>query len=77
MVLDAFTKTRLLKILEDYAKTHGHDISARELKSAGITEETIQQAIRDGFVKKHQVSTAKGSVENRYKVLKDWKLINS
>jgi hypothetical protein len=75
--MDAFTKIRLTKLLADYKKTHGRDISARELEGTGFDQETIKEAVRDKLITKYQVTVSNGATENRYKLLRDWKSLNT
>lgn len=62
--------------MEDFRTAHGHDITSRALKDAGILETNILQAIKAGIIKKVQVQAASGATENRYKLSKDWRSIN-
>jgi hypothetical protein len=74
--MDTFTKIRLTKLLTDYKKTHGRDITANELESSGFDQATIKEAVRQELIVKYQVTVSTGSTENRYKLLIDWKSIN-
>lgn len=74
--MDAFTKIRLTKLLADYKKTHGRDITVSELEGSGFEQATIKEAVRQELIVKYQVTVATGSTENRYKLLIDWKSIN-
>ena len=74
--MDAFTKIRLTKLLADYKKTHGRDITAGELESSGFEQATIKEAVNQELIVKYQVTVGTGSTENRYKLLVDWKSIN-
>jgi hypothetical protein len=74
--MDAFTKIRLTKLLADYKKTHGRDITANELENSGFDQATIKEAVRQELIVKYQVTVSTGSTENRYKLQIDWKSIN-
>jgi len=74
--MDTFTKVRLTKLLSDYKRLHGRDISANELESSGFEQATIKEGIHQGLIVKYQVTVNTGSTENRYKLLVDWKSIN-
>ena len=74
--MDAFTKIRLTKLLADYKKNHGRDITASELENSGFDQATIKEAVRQELIVKYQVTVSTGSTENRYKLLIDWKSIN-
>lgn len=74
--MDAFTKTRLTKLLSDYKKNHGRDISANELENSGFEQQVIKDAVREKMITKYQISVESGATENRYKLLIDWKSLN-
>lgn len=74
--MDSFTKIRLTKLLADYKKNHGRDISANELETSGFDPEIIKDAVRENLIVKYQVSVESGASENRYKLLIDWKSLN-
>lgn len=66
-----------MKLLADYKKNHGRDISARELDESGFDQAIIKDAVREKLIVKYQVTAGTGAIENRYKLLKDWKSINN
>lgn len=74
--MDAFTKIRLTKLLADYKRNHGRDITANELESSGFEQKIIKDAVREKLITKYQVSVDSGATENRYKLLIDWKSLN-
>lgn len=75
--MDSFTKIRLTKLLADYKKNHGRDISAKELEHSGFDQATIKEAVRVKLITKYQVTVSNGATENRYKLMVDWKSINT
>ena len=74
--MDIFTQTRLTRLLENWKKTNGHDISVVQLEEQGFNQEQIKHAIAKGLIEKYQATNATGAKENRYKLLIDWRTIN-
>ncbi len=66
-----------MRVIEEYRASQGHDISAKALRDAGFSDEHLQQAIHSGLIKKHQVTAPSGATENRFKVAKNWKSLNT
>lgn len=74
-VLDEFTATRFTRYLSSFKKDHGRDVSHAELEKAGFQTADIDTAVRKGLLDKYQVTTGKGSTENRYKLHRDWRAL--
>jgi hypothetical protein len=74
--LDEFTLQRILRLIGAHKQTHGRDVSEGELRAAGIAATVLDRLVRGGVVDKYQVTTGKGSTENRFKVHKDWRSLN-
>ena len=77
MALDPFSKTRIARLIEEYKATNGCDISAKALREGGVSDELVKDAIKAGYIKKHQVKVGSGALENRFKLAKDWKALNA
>jgi hypothetical protein len=77
MSLDAFTAARIRKVVGSFKESHGVDPSEAALRQAGFEPAVIDAAVRSGLLVKHQVTVGKGSVENRYRVAKDWRALNT
>jgi hypothetical protein len=75
--VDEFTAQRLTRFLSGYKQSHGRDASHADLTQAGFSDSVIDGAVRAGMLDKHQVTTGKGSVENRYKLHKDWRSLRT
>jgi len=75
--MDEFTAQRLGRFLAGYKQSHGRDASHAELISAGFDDAVIDGAVRAGMLDKHQVTTGKGSIENRYKLHRDWRTLRT
>ena len=68
---DTFTKARVSKLLSDWKKRHGRDISMSELTAEGFTEVTVDSLVRSGHLVKYQVTANGGRQENRFKLPAD------
>ena len=71
--MDEFTLIRITRLIGAYKQTHGRDISEGEILKAGFPASVIDQLVRKGVVDKYQVTTGKGSLENRFKLHRDWR----
>ena len=68
---DSFTMARVSKLLSDWKKRHGRDISMTELAAEGFTEITVDALVRKGHIVKYQVTGQAGRRENRFKLPAD------
>lgn len=73
----SFTEMRLVKMLETFKKNHGRDISMAELEKAGFSQSDIKGAVHSGLLKKYSATTQTGAIENRFKLNKSWKSLNT
>ncbi len=69
--MDEFTINRLLRILKTFKQTNGRDISEAELRELSIPMSLLDHLVRKGVVDKYQVTSGKGSLENRFKLYRD------
>lgn len=76
-MLDPFTEKRLVRLLETFKKNHGRDISMAELEKAGFSQSDVKNGVHSGLLKKYSATTQSGANENRFKLNKDWKSLNS
>lgn len=74
---DQFTIARVSKLLADFKQKHGRDITTAELVAAGFAEEIIDGLVKHGLLTKYQVVGKGGRRENRYKLVKDWRGLNT
>jgi len=73
---DQFSMHRLAKIVGEFKKTHGRDISESELVVAHFDTATLDHMVRRGLIDKYQVTNAKGAQENRFKIHRDWRSLS-
>ncbi len=72
--MDDFTLLRITRLVGSYKQSHGRDISEAELTTQGHLAATdLDELVRRGVLDKYQVTTGKGSVENRFKIHRDWR----
>lgn len=71
--MDEFTIVRITRLIGSYKQTHGRDISESEILAQGIAAQDLDTLVRKGVVDKYQVTSGKGSRENRFKLHKDWR----
>ena len=71
--MDDFTLIRITRLIGAYKQTHGRDISEAEILKEGFAPAVLDQLVRKGVVDKYQVTTGKGSLENRFKLHRDWR----
>ena len=71
--MDDFTLIRITRLIGGYKQAHGRDISEAEVLQAGFAPSVLDQLVREGIVDKYQVTTGKGSRENRFKLHRDWR----
>ena len=65
---DMVTKARVAKLLADWKRRHGRDITMTELTTEGFTEATVDHLVRSGDLVKYQVTAKGGRRENRFKL---------
>jgi hypothetical protein len=70
---DMFTKARVVKLLADWKRRHGRDISMTELAAEGFAEVIVDDLVRSGHLVKYQVTAKGGRRENRFKLPLDEK----
>jgi hypothetical protein len=70
--MDPFSLTRLKRLIESYKHAHGRDIAEAEILAAGFTSDDVSYVVKKGLVDKYQITNAKGSRENRFKIHRDW-----
>lgn len=75
--MDQVTYFRLKKFITGFHTKYGKDPSEKELKNGGFTSAVLGEALQKEFVTKYQVTSPAGVIENRFKVMKDWKSLNS
>ena len=71
--MDPFTLARLTRLIEHYKETHGRDIAEAEILAESFTAADLNYVVNKGMVDKYQVTNAKGSRENRFKLHRDWR----
>jgi hypothetical protein len=71
--LDEFTLQRITRLIDSYKSTHGRDISEAEVIAHGFTAKDLDGLVRKGLLDKYQVTTGKGTCENRFKLHRDWR----
>lgn len=71
--LDDFTYQRITRLIDAHKKTFGRDISEAEVAAAGVGNQELDALVRQGIIDKYQVTTGKGTVENRFKLHRDWR----
>lgn len=71
--MDEFTIVRITRLIGAHKQANGRDISESELLAQGIAAKDLDALVRRGVVDKYQVTSGKGSRENRFKMHKDWR----
>lgn len=72
-MVDPFTIARVTRMIAAFKTTHGRDISEGELQAQGIESQTIDYLVKKSVVDKYQVTTGRGTRENRFKIHRDWR----
>jgi len=75
--MDEFTAVRITRFIGSFKESHGRDISESELVQHGVSPSEIDYLVRQGIVDKYQVTTGKGSRENRFKLHRDWRSLRT
>lgn len=73
--MDDFTFIRITRLIGSHKQSHGRDISEAEVLAQGIKAQDLDTLVRKGVLDKYQVTTGKGSRENRFKLHKDWRTL--
>lgn len=74
--MDDFTFIRIKRLIGAYKQAHGRDISEAEILKEGFAAAVLDQLVRQGVIDKYQVTTDKGSRENRFKLHRDWRSLS-
>jgi uncharacterized protein with von Willebrand factor type A (vWA) domain len=72
-----FTIFRISKLMTQFRQSHGRDMSLEELKSHGFDDALVSGLVRSEVISKYQVAGKGGRLENRFKLKKNWKQLNS
>ena len=75
--MDEFTIVRITRFIGSFKENHGRDIAESELVQHGVSPAEIDYLVRQGIVDKYQVTTGKGSRENRFKLHRDWRSLRT
>jgi hypothetical protein len=74
--MDEFTIMRITRLVASFKENHGRDISEAELTAdAKIAPSDVAYLVRKGVLDKYQVTTGRGSRENRFKMHRDWRTL--
>ena len=75
--MDEFTFQRITRLIDAYKHAHGRDIAEAELTAQGVAAKDLDSLVRKGMVDKYQVTTGTGSLENRFKLHRDWRTLRT
>jgi hypothetical protein len=75
--MDEFTMIRITRLIGTFKESHGRDISEAEILNEGIPPSALDHLVREGVIDKYQVTSGKGSRENRFKVHRDWRSLRT
>ncbi len=74
--MDEFTIMRISRLVASFKETHGRDISETELTAdAKVAPADVDYLVNKGVLDKYQVTTGRGSRENRFKIHRDWRTL--
>ncbi len=74
--MDEFTIMRISRLVASFKENHGRDISETELTAdAKVVPSDVDFLVKKGVLDKYQVTTGRGSRENRFKIHRDWRTL--
>lgn len=74
LTVDEFTIMRISRLVASFKDSHGRDISETELTAdIKVAPNDIDFLVRKGVLDKYQVTTGRGTRENRFKIHRDWR----